>query len=142
MSSTGETRCSGQNSQGEPCGAPSSLVSRVTGLCPAHAPGGLERLRDAGRRGAEATARRFRNGGLAPDDLPPLRSPQDAERWAEVVGRAVAERRLTHSEGRAVASLIREFLKAHSDGKVTRRIEELGEAVAKLRADRADGATA
>ncbi len=80
--------------------------------------------------------------GLTPNELPALCSPEAAERWAEIVGRAVAERRLTHSEGRAVASLIREFLKAHSDGKVTRKIEDLGEAVARLRTDRAGGAKA
>lgn len=73
--------------------------------------------------------------GLEPGELPALENPESAERWAEIVGRAVAEGRLTHSEGRAVASLLREFLKAHSEGKVSRRIKDLGDAVARLRID-------
>ena len=71
--------------------------------------------------------------GLDPSELPPLRSPQDAERWAEIVGRAVSEKRLTHSEGRAIASLLREFLKAHSEGKVAGRVEKLRAQVEALR---------
>jgi len=51
----------------------------------------------------------------------------------------VAEKRLTHSEGRAVASLIQQFLKAHSDGNVTRRLAELTEAFAELKAGRNGG---
>ena len=88
------------------------------------------------RRALKGAIASRRGKGLDAGELPALHSPEAAERWAEIVGRAVAERRLTHSEGWAVASLIREFLKAHSDGKVTRKIDELGEAVARLRADR------
>ncbi len=121
--------CAGVNQAGEPCQSP--LVGG-DGFCPAHRPGGQAEMRRRGLKGAIASRS---CKGLSPDELPPLRSPEDAERWAEIVGRAVSQKRLTHSEGRAVASLIREFLKAHSDGKVTRRIKELGEAVSKLRVE-------
>jgi hypothetical protein len=82
-------------------------------------------MRELGRRGAAATRRKWSAKGLASDELPPLRSPEAAERWAEIVGRAVAEKRLSHAEGRAIGSLVREFLKAHADGTMAKRLEAL-----------------
>jgi hypothetical protein len=51
----------------------------------------------------------------------------------EVVGRAVATGRLYHKQDRAIATTIREWLKAHEAGTVTERVEELQEQVAALR---------
>ena len=80
------------------------------------------------------TAKRLKGAaGLDQHELPALRTPQDAETWLEVVGRAVAEGKLSHNQGRTVATTVREWLKAHEAGKVAERVEELREQVAALR---------
>lgn len=130
-----ERTCSATKDDGTPCGAPPELVDPDTGLCPSHAPDAAERLSKQGKKGAAATAKKLRGEGLDPDDLPPLDSPQAAERWLEAVGRAVATGELSHNAGKAVARLVREFLRARDAGAVTEEIEELREVVAEIRRD-------
>ncbi len=127
-----ERRCAGTNTSGEPCGAHASFVG-PDGWCPAHAPGGRQRLREAGQRGAEASARARRAQGLDPDELPELRAPKDAQRLLELVARAVAEGRLGHRQGDAVTRTVRAWLVAHEQGEVRERMERLREQVDELR---------
>lgn len=128
-----ERTCGATRADGSPCGAPSSFVDPATGLCPAHAEDASERLREAARKGGEATARRLRREGLEEDELPALESPRAAERWLEAVGRAVATGRLGHNEGRTVVRAVREFLRAHEAGEVTERLDALMDALARWR---------
>lgn len=94
-----------------------------------------ERLAEFGRRGAEATARRFQREGLDPGELPPLDGPRSAAEWLEIVGRAVAEGRLPHRNGDAVVRAVRAFLAAHEAGEVADSIAELQAAVRKLKGE-------
>lgn len=130
---TDNRRCQATNASGEPCGAPPSMVDPEKGLCPAHQKGGRERLSAAGRKGAEAVQRRLRGDGLQEEDLPPLESPQAAERWLEAVGRAVATGSLGHNEGRTVVRAVREFLRAHEAGKVSEQLQRLMDALSEWR---------
>ena len=123
-------RCRGTNAAGDPCRSP---VVGADGWCAAHRPGGAAEMRRRGLRGALAS----RSGkGLDTSDLPPLTSPQAAERWAETIARAVAERRLTHNEGRAIASLLREWRASHEAGAMSDRIAELSEKLEALEGPR------
>ena len=79
-------------------------------------------MRRRGLRGAIASQG---GRGLDASDLPPLKSPQAAERWAEAVGRAVASGRLTHAQCRAVAALLREWRASYEAGEVEDRYREL-----------------
>lgn len=128
-----ELRCKATREDGEPCGAPASFVDPETGLCWTHSEEGREKAREAARKGGRAKARKDRRDGLEPGDLPPLDSPQAAERWCEVVGRAVATGRLSHHEGKAVVRAVREFLRSHEAGEYTERVEELEEKVAAIK---------
>lgn len=128
-----ELRCQGTKADGSPCGAPPSLVNEESGFCQAHDPEKAERRQEIARKGAEASARARRGGGLDQDELPPLDGPRAAERWLEAIGRAVAGKRLTHAEGKALARIIREYLRAHADGAVSDKVEELQEKVAALK---------
>lgn len=76
--SKAERRCQATNAKGEPCRAPPELVDPESGLCPAHQPGGRDRLRLAGLKGAQA-ARGDRPEGLAPEELGRLESHADAK---------------------------------------------------------------
>lgn len=125
--------CSATNVDGSPCGAPSAFVDPETGLCPSHDPENRERIREAARKGAKATARKLRGEGLEDDELPPLDSPQAAEKWCEIVARAVATGRISHNAGRTLARLVREFLRSHDAGAVADQVDDLREKVAALK---------
>jgi len=91
-------------------------------------------MAELGRKGAEATARRFRGTGIDPEaDLPPLDGPRACERWLEVIGRAVAEGSLSHNAGRTLAGIVREWLRANEAGEYHDRVEALEEKIAALR---------
>ncbi len=123
-------RCRSLNARGEPCRSPYTLVG-ADGLCPAHRPGGKRRARENGKQGA----RKLRHQ-LVQDDLPPLRTPKDAETWLECIGRAVATGVLSASKGGVATSTVRAWLQAHDAGAVTDRLEELRATVAELKGER------
>ena len=86
-----------------------------------------------GRKGAEATAKRFHAKALDSNDLPPLDSPQAAETWLETIGRAVATGRLAHQDADAVTRAVREWLRAHDAGAVSAQLEALEATVNRLK---------
>lgn len=93
---TREMQCKATTVAGTRCRAPSNVVDPKTILCPAHAPGGREMLREAGKKGGEAMARRFERIGLSAEDLGSLGSVEDVRRWLERIGQAVASGQLDH----------------------------------------------
>ena len=126
-------RCKAKNADGNPCRAPEGMVDPITRYCPAHRPGATERLREAGKKGAKVSTRlRHKAAGLSSDDLPPLRSPQDAEAWLERIGRAVATGELVNRDADAATRAVREWLRAHEAGTVTEQVDELRRKVAAL----------
>ena len=126
-------RCRAKNAEGKPCRAPEGMVDSITRYCPAHRPGATARLREAGRKGAKVSTRlRHKAAGLSSDDLPPLRSPQDAEAWLERIGRAVATGELVNRDADAATRAVREWLRAHEAGTVTEQVDELRRKVAAL----------
>lgn len=127
-------RCKHEKEDGTRCRAPESLVGE-DGYCPSHRPDpeARERLRQAARKGGRARSRKLAREGLEDADLPPLESPQDAERWLETVARGVALGKLGHHEGKAVARLVREWLRANEAGTAHERLEALEEKLGALR---------
>lgn len=123
-------RCKAERADGSPCGAPEKFVDPETGFCPSHAPDASRRLSEAGRKGAEATNRRFRGEKLSEEELPPLDSPQAAEIWLETIARAVATGRLSASEGNAIRGNVRDWLKARKAGEHEERLEQVEEKLA------------
>ncbi len=131
-----EARCGATRAGGEPCGAPPQLIGE-DGFCPAHRPGAKERLSEAGRKGAAATARKWRGrGGLEPGELPQLGTPHDAQRALDIVAHAAAEGRLPQRQADATTRAVREWLRAYEAGAVTDRLEELRATVAELKGDK------
>lgn len=126
-------RCAATRADGEPCGAPSNLVDPDTGLCPSHAEDAGERLREAARKGGEATARRLQGKGLQEDELPPLESARAAERWCDVVGRAAVTGRIGHNEAKAALRAVREWRESRETGELSDRLERLTDALAEWR---------
>jgi len=130
-------RCKALNAEGRPCGSPESVVDPESGLCWAHQPGGRERLVEAGRKGAEATARKWRGrGGLEPGELPELKTPHDAQEALDIVAHAAAEGRLPQRQADATTRAIREWLRAHEAGAVADQVEELRRKLSELKGDK------
>ncbi len=131
-----EARCRATRAGGEPCEAPPQLIGK-DGFCPAHRPGARERLSEAGRKGAAATARKWRGrGGLEPGELPELLTPHDAQTALDVVAHAVAEGRLPSRQAAETTRAIREWLRAWEAGAVADKLEELGAEIAKLKGEK------
>lgn len=89
-------RCLGTTRKGAPCEAGPHLVDPESGYCIAHDPAKKELLREAGRRGGRARARKYDQTGLDPEDLGGLESIDDVRRWLEQIGQAVASGKLDH----------------------------------------------
>lgn len=122
--------CRGTTADGTPCESP---IVGPDGFCPAHGPDGRERMSEIGRKGAEASARKRRGGGLEPDALPPLDGHDAAETWCDVVGRAVVTGRIGHNEAKAALRAVREWRESRDAGAVSDRLDELTEALAEWR---------
>jgi len=125
--------CQGTRLDGSPCEAPDRLVDDETGFCPAHSPGGRERLSEAGKKGAAATAKKLRGQGLDPDDLPPLVSHEAAEVWEDRIGRAAATGRIPASAAQAGLRAVREWRETREAGKVSAKLEALDKAMQRWR---------
>ena len=119
------TQCQGTTAQGEQCRAPPSLVDPETGLCPSHAPGASERLSHAGRKGAAASAQRFRTPGLDSSDLGELETVQDAQRWLRLIAEGVVTGRLKPQEGTTGVRALETWLKAEQDRVAADDLAEL-----------------
>lgn len=128
--------CQGTKENGEPC--PSPFVNE-NGYCDAHDPDTPEdEMAERGRRGAEVSnARRRHQDQLLPDELPELRSHDDAKIWLEVLGRAVATGRIERDEADPAIRAVREWVQAHEGGLVGEKLEVLQEKVEELEAKRA-----
>lgn len=128
-----ELSCKGTTTKGDPCGAPASMVDPETGFCPSHQPGARERLVEQGKKGAEATRRRFSGGGLSAERLGELRTLEDAQRWLQEIARAVGAREITHGEGQAMTAAVREWIKGEDARLRSEELAALQEQVAELR---------
>ena len=128
-----ELKCQALTAKGKPCASPSRLVDPDTGLCGAHDPAKTERLKEAARKGGNATALRFKPSGLSSDRLGPLETIHDAQRWLRLIAGAVGARQLTHSEGQSMTASVREWVKAESERLKVEDLEELRAQVAELK---------
>ena len=120
------TACRHVKKDGTPCRVRPSLV-RPSGWCWFHDPANKEGRREARQRGG-----RRRKKGIDPEDLGPLCTPQDAERWCVVAARAVAIGQITPAAGNTIRGLVGQFLEAQEKGWVRARLEELTARVERL----------
>lgn len=128
---SGPSKCAGTNADGSPCQAIPEFINPSTGYCRSHDPAMEEARKKSGEKGARAAARKK---GLTEDELPPLTDAKAAERWCEVIGRAIAVGRIPHTQGQAVMRSVSEFLRASEAGSTLDRIEELQAKLEQLQA--------
>lgn len=126
--STEKRSCQGTTDEGDPCGAPEGLVDPETGFCPAHGPGGRSEMSRRGTRGAYASHK----GGLKDQELPKLEDHEDAKRWLELIGRAVATKRLSDRRAQAAIRAVEAWMKAEAEQLGAEAIEGLQERLSEL----------
>lgn len=127
-----ERRCAGVNTEGLPCQSP---IVGEDGYCSAHRPGGEERMKRLAAKGAAAS----RRGGLDPDELGELHTHTDAQRWLEVIGRAVASGRLGDRAAQAAIRAVAEWVKAEGERATAEIVDELKTEIERLKRDAAHG---
>ncbi len=125
-------QCKATNQDGKRCQSPEHLVDLEAGYCPAHAPGGQERMAEMGRKGAEAMRRKWMAKGLEPGELPQLRTPHDAQEALDIVAHAAAEGRLPQRQADATTRAVREWLRAWEAGALAEQVAQLQRKVAAL----------
>lgn len=91
-------------------------------------------MAEIGRKGARATARRFRTPGLDPEDLPKLRDHQAAKDGVETIVRAVASGLLSYKDATAAIRAVGAWLKVEGERIKAVELEELREKVEDLKA--------
>ena len=128
-----ELRCKARCADGSRCEAPARFVDPETRLCPAHDPARRQAIREAARKGGQATARKLQAKGVRPPSSFPLETYDDAERWLELILRAVLGGGITHHQARAAVSAVEAWMKAHDEGRVTDRLAELEAALSEWR---------
>lgn len=117
--------CRGTRRDGQPCQQTEMLNDE--GLCPAHREGARERLREAGRRGGEATAQRHRDeeDTLDPEQLGDLDSYADAKRWLATVARGVLTGIIDRSRADPATRALKQWISAHTSELADEKLEEL-----------------
>ena len=115
----------GNKVDGTPCG--SLHVDPGTSYCPAHGPGSGPRMRERGRRGAEATAARNRGKGVvdsekAPDPPESMADAADIASWAT---HAVITGALDPRVSREVSNMLREYRAARKESDLDQRVRAL-----------------
>ena len=120
-----------RKSGGNRCGSCGGVgASSTDGLCKPcriereHGPEAKHRyIQSIGKKGAEATAKRFRAFDV--DALPAIEGPKDAAAWAEAVAKAVATGRLSNGQGNTVLRAVRDWLAAYETSELVERFEAL-----------------
>ncbi len=114
-----ELRCKGTRTDGKRCR--SVFVSKETNLCPAHAPGGTERMSEMGKVGGARST--MRKGRIR--DLPPLNSSKDAQVWLEKIGRAVLDGSLDAREANVGRQIVADWRKQQQEDQNAQKMDDL-----------------
>ena len=110
---------------GTPCQSP--FVDPETGCCASHGPGSAARMRERGRRGAEATAAKNRGKGVVDSELAPgpPQSMADAADIASWGTHAVITGQLDPRVSREVSNMLREYRAARKESDLDQRVRAL-----------------
>ena len=124
---TNQPKCRGTRDDGNPC--QSRFVNAESGYCPAHGPGGRERMSEMGKKGGAFSSPRkgFIRG------LPPLKEAADAEFWLEAIGRAVLEGHMEAKEANVARQIVNDWRRFHEEDRTNKQIADLEKSIASFR---------
>lgn len=119
-------RCAGLTG-GEPCRVPPEMLrpgADGAWWCWSHDPANAHQRNAAATRGGLTTKLRARRG-LDPEELPPLDSHENAEKWAATIAEAVATGRLSSAQGSTALRAVAEWRACHDAGRLVQRLAAL-----------------
>ena len=90
-----------------------------------------------GRKGAEATAKKLRGGGLDPRELPELHTLENAKEWLALIGAAVVTKRLDARDAQAGIRAVEAWLKAEGERATAEVLDELRAEIDRVKSDMA-----
>lgn len=96
-------------------------------------------MAERGRKGGLATKRRNASPGLEAEELPDLRTHEDAQAWLETIGRAVAIGRLSDRQAQAAIRAVSEWVKAEGERATAEVINELRSDLERVKSEIASG---
>ena len=124
--------CKGVKADGTPCGIDPRFVDE-TGYCAAHNPEkGSAWMSELGKRGKQA---QMADDGVSESELGALDTVEDAQRWLQVVGAAVATGRLSDRRAQAAVRAVSEWVKAHESGRDAAMYAELQKKLERVKAE-------
>jgi hypothetical protein len=130
--------CQGVKDDGSACMIDPRFVDDESGYCMAHDPEkGTKRMSELGRLGQEAIQRKAAAKGITEEELGPLETLDDAKRWLEVIGKAVAQGRLSDRAGGTVVRAVSEWVKAFESGTSAEMYQSLKKKLAHLEGEAA-----
>ncbi len=92
-------------------------------------------MAERGRKGGLATKRKMASPGLKSDELPELRTHEDAQGWLETIGRAVATGRLSDRQAQAAIRAVSEWVKAEGERATAEVVNELRFEIDRVKAE-------
>lgn len=126
-------QCGHEKDDGDRCEVGFGLCPDC-GKCWTHCPHREKERQEARSRGGKETRKRYGADGLRDEELPPLEDVEAAERWLEIIARAVGAGRLSYKDGTAMVKAVKEFLRARERREaLEKQLEEVKDQVAELR---------
>ena len=128
--------CGRSTASGEPCRVDYGLCESC-GACYHHDPHRAEERAERNRRGGLTTAAKIKAeaGPVTEDELPPIRTHDDAEARLDFLHRAAALSRLPASSANAAIRGVEAWVKARADKLKSVELVKLRDAVASLEAE-------
>ena len=96
-------------------------------------------MAERGRKGGLATKRKNASPGLGAEELPDLRTHEDAQAWLQTIGRAVATGRLSDRQAQAAIRAVAEWVKAEGERATAEVINELRSDLDRVKREIASG---
>ncbi len=132
-----DRRCASKKNNGDPCNVDAQLLIEdedTPGVwwCFGHHPD-YEDARDAARsKAGSRTALKYRKAPryLDTHDLGALESAEDAQRWSEVIARAVVTGKLSANAAGMALKSVEQWLRSHETNDLNARLAELERRVA------------
>jgi vacuolar-type H+-ATPase subunit I/STV1 len=82
-------------------------------------------MSELGKKGAKVTNQVHQRDGFTDDELPELKTLEDAKRALDQIRRGVLLRRITHSEGSSASKAVSEWVRAHAAQTTEKLVGEL-----------------
>lgn len=130
-----DTTCQGTRDDGEPC---QSKIINDEGFCVAHRPGGKDELSRRGKKGG-TIAQHLKGNRVTREDLGPLDTYEDVQRWCYQVALGVAEGRMKEKAANSIVRVLKVWAEAEAESRTVEIVDELQDEIDRLKGQLDEG---